>query len=206
MSKDSIKPEVFITSFDDKQVIDYINQLNNIQDVLGTQQPILLHISSHGGSAYGLIMLYEHLISMGNPIVTYTTSKAISAGAFLLAMAGNPGMRYASPNATILVHEMQSATDGDMKEMEQQMSSIKALNDTILTIFAKSIGLKTAKDVRTLIRNKSVGHDLSLNAYEAKTLKIVDHVAYLKVAPLVTYNILQINPEEPTKKKSSKKT
>ena len=152
----SLKPELFITSFDEKQVREYMSQLTNTQDVFGPQQPIMLHIDNYGGSAFGLIMLYEHIVSLGNPIITYTTSKAMSAGAFLLSIAGTPGMRFASPNSTIMVHEIQSAVfPDDIKELEENMKNIKALNEKILTIFAKAVGLRTAKDVRALIKARN---------------------------------------------------
>lgn len=199
-----LKPEIIVSSFTEKEIHNYIDKLNEIQHTFGPHQGILVHIDSYGGEAYGLIMLYEHLISMGNPIATYTTSKAISAGAFLLAMAGHKGMRFASPNATILVHEIQAMTWGDMKEMEQQMGSITVLNEKILTIFAKCIGLKSAAEVRELIKARSVGHDLTLTAQEAKQLNIVDEVAYVRMNAVMRFD-LEVAPQKmPAKAKKTK--
>jgi len=204
--KDSLKPEIYISSFNEKDVRDYIDKLNTLEEAFGYTQPILIHIDSFGGSVYGLIMLYEHLVSMGNPIVTYTTSKAMSAGAFLLSMAGTPGMRYASPNASIMIHELQSAVfPDDLKNIENNVDNLKKINDNILGILAKSMGLRSAKDIRNLIKEKSVGHDLNLSAKEAKELNMIDHVGYVKIMPVVAYNIVQLNPEDVALKNKSTK-
>jgi ATP-dependent protease ClpP protease subunit len=193
----NIKPEVTISSFSEKDVKIYIEDLENIQSAFGPSQPLLLKIDSFGGSAYGFIMLYEYLITLENPIVTYTTSKAISAGALLLSIAGTSGLRFASPHSSILVHELQSALfPDDIKNLENNLDNIKRLNETIMGLMAKSMGLKTAKDVRNLIKERSTGHDLNLTAYEAKELGIIDEVAYIKLSPVVAYNVIQSLPEE----------
>lgn len=199
------RPEIVVSSFCDKEVHGYIERLEEIQQAFGPQQPILVHIDSYGGEVFGLFMLYEHLISMGNPILTYTSSKAMSAGCYLLAMAGTPGMRFASPNSTIMIHEIQSGAFGDMKELEQQMGSLTVLNDRLLGLFAKSIGLKSAGEVRSLIKSKSVGHDLTLTPQEAKELKIIDEIAYIKVHPIMKFDFEVMMPKQDRKKKGNKK-
>jgi len=73
------------------------------------------------------------------------------------------------------------------------------------------MGLKGAKDIRELIKNKSIGHDLMVTSQEAKELGIIDKVCYVKLGPVFGYNIhlsddVQISPEElPVKKKRTRK-
>lgn len=196
--KEALKPELVISSFNDKDVRDYIEKLDAIQETFGPEQPIVLHIDSYGGSAYGLINLYEYLVASDAKFITYTTSKAMSAGAFLLAMGAKKGYRYASPNSTILVHEMQGGIpDGDIKDIETNVEAIKSINTKILDIFAKTIGKNNAQDVRDFIKKNSIGNDLNLSAQQAKDLGIVDHVCYLKIIPSLVFNVLELRTQNP---------
>jgi ATP-dependent Clp protease protease subunit len=185
-----LRPEITVVSFNDAEVIAYINHLKLIVDQYGPNQPIVLNISSFGGSIYGLSHLYEYLQSLSNPIVTYTSSKAMSAGAILLSAAGYKGMRYASPNASIMIHEVQGGFwPDDIKNLEDNMDSLKQDNERWMTILAKSMGLKTAKDIRDLIKAKSVGHDLTLSSKQAKEIGLIDKVCYIKLESVFGYNI-----------------
>lgn len=185
-----LKPEVIISSFDDKSVVDYTKKLEEIQEQFGPDQPVLLNISSFGGSVYGLGYLYEYLQTMSNPICTYTASKAMSAGAILLSAGGDKGMRYASPNASIMLHEIQGGVwPDDIKNLENNIESLKQDNEKWMTILAKSMGLRRGKDIRDLIKNKSIGHDLMLTANQAKELGLIDKVCYIKLGAVYVYNI-----------------
>ena len=193
MKDEAKKPELHVSSFSDEKVKGYIETLEEIQQNFGNQQPILVKIASYGGSIYGFWALYEHLVLMGSPIITYTSSHAMSAGCFLLATAAKKGNRFASPNASIMLHEIQSGFGGDVKDIEDQASFLKVENDKLLKLFAKSVGLASAKDVRDMIKQNANGHDLNMTAAKAKQLGIVDHVSYLKLSPpVIGYNIIQV--------------
>lgn len=206
-----IKPQVLVTSFDDKSVVDYIRQLEEIVEQFGPDQTILLHISSFGGSVYGLGMLYEFIQTIQNPIATYTTSKAMSAGAILLSAGGTKGMRFASPSASIMIHEVQGGVwPDDIKNLENNIESLKQDNEKWMTILAKSMGLKNGKDIRQLIKDKSIGHDLMLTAKQAKDLNIIDKVCYVKLGVVFGYNLhtsedLTIVPPPETQQKKKPK-
>lgn len=189
-SMQPLKPEILITSFDDKAVIEYIRKLDEIQEQFGPDQTILLNISSFGGSIYGLSMLYEHLRVTRNPIATYTASKAMSAGAILLSAGGNKGMRFASPNSSIMIHEVQGGVwPDDIKNLENNIESLKQDNERWMTILAKSMGLRNGKEIRELIKNRSIGHDLMLTAKQAKDLNLIDRVCYVKLGVVYGYNL-----------------
>lgn len=185
-----VKPEVLISTFDDKAVVEYIRKIEEIQDNFGPGQPILLNIASFGGSIYGLGMLYEYLQTVPNQIATYTSSKAMSAGAILLAAGGTKGMRFASPHSSIMIHEIQGGPwPDDIKNLESSIESLKKDNEKWMTILAKSMGLKNGKDIRELIKAQSVGHDLMLTSRQAKELGIIDKVCYVKLGAVYGYNI-----------------
>lgn len=209
MAAQAVKPELMITAFTDVAVMRYIERLKEITEHFGPNQPIILHISSYGGSVYGLTLLYEFLKTLSNPIVTYTSSKAMSAGAILLAAGGSPGMRFASPNSSIMIHEVQGGLwPDDIKNQEDNMEVLKKDNERWMTILAKSMGLKNAKDIRALIKERSIGHDLSLTAKEALDLKVIDRVCYVRLEQVYGFNIhttADLSEPTPVKKTSKRK-
>jgi ATP-dependent protease ClpP protease subunit len=194
MEEQQKKPKVIVTSFNEKAILDVIGSLEVIETSYPHNQPVLVQVDSYGGSADGLAMIYDKLKSMDNPIMTYTSSKAMSAGAILLSTAASPNMRLASPEATIMIHEIQSGAGGDIKDMEDQMILNKVINDRWMKILAKSMGLKSAADIRTLIKKKAIGHDVYLTAQQAMQLKLIDGIGSIRMAPFFGWGFTVIKP------------
>lgn len=195
MDETQKKPKVIVTHFSEKAVGEVIKDLENIEHLYNPNQPILVQIDSYGGPVDGLSMLYDKLKSMDNPIMTYTSSKAMSAGAILLATAATKHMRMASPEAVIMIHEIQSGAGGDIKDIEDQMVLNKIINDRWMKILAKSMGLKNASDIRALIKKKAIGHDIYLTAQEAYKLNLIDAVGSIKMVPFYGWNFLATKAE-----------
>jgi len=187
-----IRPKLTIRKFSEDAINSYMEKLDDIEYSYPSDQEILIHIDSYGGPVYGLFMLLDRLEIMSNPIVTYTSSKAMSAGAFLLAIAGNKGSRFASKDASILIHEVQTGAIGDIKDVEDSINHSKALNNRLLDKFAKAIGKKNAAQIREMIKSKVEGHDLTITAEDAKKLGIIDEVCSINIQPYKHWNIVKI--------------
>jgi ATP-dependent Clp endopeptidase proteolytic subunit ClpP len=184
------KPEIIIRSFSGDAVDEYLEKLENITNEIPSSQPILLIIDSPGGRVEGLACLYEALQAIHNPIATYTRSQAMSAGAILLSAAGTPGLRFASPNSVIMLHEMQTGVGGNMKEIRSRVDYIEDLNEKWMKILAVSMGLKNTNEFRQLlVDNCEDGMDLYLTAEEAKELGVVDCVSYLTLSCAVSWEL-----------------
>jgi ATP-dependent Clp protease protease subunit len=186
------KPKVLITKFSEEAIAKAIQSLETIEICFPPTQPVLIHIDSYGGAVDGLSMLYDKLTSMKNPIMTYTSSKAMSAGAILLATAGTKGMRMASPQATIMIHEIQAGAVGDIKDMEDQMVLCKVLNDRWMKILAKSMNLQGVSAIRALIKKKAIGHDVYLTADQAVKLGVIDVVGSITMTPFSGWNFVVV--------------
>lgn len=198
------RPELTITSFDEKEANEFVEKLSYISATYGPEQAIIVRVDSYGGNMHGLANIYEHLKATKNPIITYCTSKAMSAGAIILATAGSPGMRFATPTASIMLHEVSAGAFGHVQDMEVDMDMTRAMNVKWMGILAKSMGLNSIQDIRDLISKRATGRDLYLTAEEAKELKIIDDVASLDICPIIGYNIT-VNSLSPQKKGKSKK-
>lgn len=186
------KPQVTIHSFNENAVKEFNKQMDEIESKYGPEQPIIVHIDSYGGAVHGLSVMYDRLMGMQNTIVTYTSSKAMSAGAMLLSAAGTPGARFASPEASIMVHEISAGAFGDIKDIEDQAKYIRTINQKWMTILAKSMGLKSHKDIRKLISKQAIGQDVHLTAHQAKSLGLIDEVASIKLQPFYGWEVLKV--------------
>lgn len=74
-------------------------------------KPITLYINSPGGSVNAGFGIYDTMNNISCPVHTVAIGMAASMGAFLLS-AGEPGHRYALPNATIMIHQPNRGGDG----------------------------------------------------------------------------------------------
>lgn len=175
------KPQVLITKFDDDGIASILEKLDEIESLYPPTQTVLIHIDSYGGAVKGMSLLYDRIITMPHQICTYTSGMAMSAGAILLATVGTPGLRYASPEANILIHELQVFSGGDIKDVEDRTIYHKQMNQRWMTILAKSMGLKDHRDVRRLIKEKAIGQDIYLSAQQAKNLGVIDEVAHIRL-------------------------
>jgi len=177
------KPVIMIEKFDSKSVSDIMGQIDNIEQTYNSDQPIILHINSYGGSVHGMAVIYNRVKTLKNPIVTYTSSKAMSAGAILLSTLGGKNMRFAAPGSTIMVHEISAGSVGDIKDIEDTTRYLRQINQTWMTRLAKSMGLKNDREVRKLIDEHAIGHDIYLTANKAKKLGLVDEVCNITLQP-----------------------
>ena len=181
-----IQPKIYVTDFEVEQCLAIAERLDEIVQLYGPEQPIVIHIESPGGCAKGLFILLDALNSVPNPVYTYSTGLAASAG-FVLLVAGNRngGHRIVGENADLMLHGTQLGVRGvlDLNDMEEIVRSTRVYNDRVLNIVARAIGLDSIEALEELVRSKTKSHDLNLTAQEAKDLKMIDVIGALKLVP-----------------------
>ena len=91
-------------------------------------QPIKLFINSFGGSVYDAWSLIDIMLRSETPIYTYCTGYAMSAG-LLIFLAGHE--RYATPNATLLYHQLSANNWGKYLDLEQNLEEYRRLQEDI---------------------------------------------------------------------------
>ena len=100
------------------------------------QRIIPIIIDSWGGDCYSLLRMLDLIAAVqqrGYTVATIASGKAMSCGAILLA-AGSQGFRYATPDATILIHEVSSMTYGKSSEVVVEASQVQALTTRLYAI------------------------------------------------------------------------
>jgi ATP-dependent Clp protease, protease subunit len=174
INQSAIKKPIVINvgSITEEGASSFVSQMEEAQ--LTGQTVIPIFISSYGGSVYALIEMIDAIKKSKIPVATIAVGKAMSAGAVLLAM-GNDGMRYAAPNATIMIHEISAGTSGKLGDMLASVDEAKRLNDLVFKIMAKNIGKHSDYFIK-LIASKTRA-DWFMTSQEALSIGLIDKIS-----------------------------
>ena len=140
------------------------------------KKDIFLYINSPGGVVTAGMAIHDTMQYIRPRVGTICVGQAASMGAFLLA-AGEPGMRYATTNARIMIHQPSGGAQGMASDIEIQAKEILRMRQRLNELLAKYTG----KPVDVI--EKAVDRDKFLEADEAKEFGLVDEVFDKRPAP-----------------------
>lgn len=130
---------------------------------------VIMYINSHGGSADALIAIIDTMNYIKSDISTVCFGSASSAAACLLAM-GTPGKRFALGNSRIMLHQVSTAAQGHISDIEISVREAQHVNDLMISEIARITG-KTKNKVK-----KDLDRDYYMSADEAKKYGLIDEV------------------------------
>jgi ATP-dependent Clp protease, protease subunit len=133
-------------------------------------KPIRLYINSPGGQVYAGMAIYDTMQQIECPVSTVAVGFTASFGTVLLA-AGEPGMRFALPNATIHMHQPLGGAQGQATDIQIQAREILRLRSSINQILSNHTKQPLSKIEEDLDR------DLYMDAHQAKTYGLVDQIS-----------------------------
>jgi ATP-dependent Clp protease protease subunit len=128
-----------------------------------------LYINSPGGVVTAGMAIYDTMQYIKTKVSTICLGQAASMGAVLLA-AGEPGRRYALPNARIMIHQPLGGAQGQATDIEiqtREILRIKRILNGILSHHTKQPLKKIEKDT---------DRDFFMDAYEAVKYGLIDEV------------------------------
>lgn len=103
------------------------------------KKEISIYINSPGGSVTSGLAIYDTIQFISCPVATLCMGQAASMGALLLA-AGAKGMRYALPNARIMIHQPMGGFQGQASDIEIHAKEILYLRAKLNEIMARHTG------------------------------------------------------------------
>lgn len=130
---------------------------------------IYMYINSPGGVVTSGMSIYDTMQYIRPKISTLCIGQAASMGSLLLA-AGEPGCRYAVPNARIMIHQPSGGFQGQATDIEIHAQEILDLKARLNRVYVKHTGQKLA----TI--EKSMERDNFLNVEAAKKFGIIDQI------------------------------
>ncbi|MEC4020651.1 ClpP family protease [Streptomyces sp. H27-D2] len=100
---------------------------------------ISLYINSPGGSVTAGLAIYDTMRLIPNDVSTLAMGFAASMGQFLLSV-GEPGKRYALPNARIMMHQPSAGIGGTTADIAIQAENLEFTKKAIERITAEHTG------------------------------------------------------------------
>lgn len=133
------------------------------------KKEIALYINSPGGVVTSGMAIYDTMQFIRPPVSTLCIGQAASMGSLLLC-AGEPGMRFATPNARIMVHQPSGGFSGQASDIERHAQDIIKLKRRLNEIYVKHTGQNIETIERTLDR------DHFMTADESQEFGLIDKV------------------------------
>ncbi len=142
------------------------------------QKIIPVVIDSYGGQVYSLMSMISAIEAAELPVATIVEGKAMSCGAVLLSF-GEQGMRFADPNATVMIHDVSSGGHGKIEELKADVKEAERLDEKIFTMMARNCGKKDDYFKKKVFTKKHA--DWFMDAQEAKKHGLVNHLRLPKL-------------------------
>jgi ATP-dependent Clp protease, protease subunit len=133
------------------------------------KKEIAIYINSPGGVVTSGMAIYDTIQFVKPAISTLCIGQAASMGSLLLC-AGEKGMRFALPNARIMLHQPSGGFQGQASDIERHAEDIIKMKRRLQEVYVKHTGQDYETVERTLDR------DFFMNAEQAKEFGIVDQV------------------------------
>ncbi|MHB2165885.1 ATP-dependent Clp protease proteolytic subunit [Alsobacter sp. R-9] len=133
------------------------------------KKEISIYINSPGGIVTSGLAIYDTMQFIRPPVSTLCVGQAASMGSLLLA-AGEAGMRFALPNARIMVHQPSGGYQGQVTDILIHAREVEGLKRRLNEIYEKHTG----KDYKAI--EEALERDNFMTAEGAKAFGIVDQV------------------------------
>jgi ATP-dependent Clp protease, protease subunit len=160
---------VFVTGPIEDHVASLITAQLLFLEAENPKKEISIYINSPGGVVTSGMAIYDTMQFIRPPIATLCIGQAASMGSLLLA-AGEKGMRYALPNARILLHQPSGGFQGQASDIERHAEDMIKMKRRLNDIYVRHTGQEYSTIERTLDR------DFFMSAEDAKAFGIVDEV------------------------------
>jgi ATP-dependent Clp protease protease subunit len=160
---------IFVTG----PIEDYVASLITAQllflEAENPKKEISMYINSPGGIVTSGMAIYDTMQFIRPPVATLCIGQAASMGSLLLC-AGEKGMRYALPNARIMLHQPSGGFQGQASDIERHAEDIIKMKRRLNEIYERHTGQDYAMIEKTLDR------DYFMTAEDARKFGIIDEV------------------------------
>ncbi|MGA0562265.1 ATP-dependent Clp endopeptidase proteolytic subunit ClpP [Ancylobacter sp. VNQ12] len=133
------------------------------------KKEISMYINSPGGVVTSGLAIYDTMQFIKPAVSTLCIGQAASMGSLLLT-AGEKGLRFALPNARIMVHQPSGGFQGQVTDIMLHAKEIMSLKQRLNEIYVKHTGqpLKSVED--------ALERDNFMTSEAAKSFGLIDNV------------------------------
>ncbi|GFO81935.1 ATP-dependent Clp protease proteolytic subunit [Methyloceanibacter sp.] len=160
---------IFVTGPIEDHVASLITAQLLFLEAENPKKEISMYINSPGGVVTSGMAIYDTMQFVRPPVSTLCIGQAASMGSLLLC-AGEKGMRYALPNARIMLHQPSGGFQGQASDIERHAEDIIKMKRRLNEIYVHHTG----KDYDTI--EQTLDRDFFFTAEEARKFGLVDEV------------------------------
>lgn len=128
-----------------------------------------LYINSPGGSVLDGLAIIDTMQCIRAPVSTVCVGQAASMAAWILA-AGAKGVRFAAPNAEVMIHQVAAAFAGQTTDIRIYTQRMMRLQERLVHMLAQWTGQPVERI------QKDMEHEFFMTAEEAKAYGLVDAI------------------------------
>ena len=125
------------------------------------KKEIAIYINSPGGVVTAGLAIYDTMQFIRSPISTLCVGQAASMGSLLLA-AGKKGMRFALPNARVMLHQPSGGFQGQATDIMLHAQEILNIKKRLNEIYVKHTGQPLKKIEDALERDYFLTADMAV--------------------------------------------
>lgn len=133
------------------------------------KKEISMYINSPGGVVTAGMAIYDTMQYISCPVSTICIGMAASMGSLLLT-AGEPGQRFATPNARIMVHQPSGGFRGQASDIERHAADIMKIKRRLNEIYVHHTG-RTYEEIEA-----ALDRDNFMSAQEGLEFGLIDKV------------------------------
>lgn len=160
---------IFLTGGIDDGVAALITAQLLFLEAENPSKEISIYINSPGGIVTSGLAIYDTMQYIKPGVSTLCIGQAASMGSLLLA-AGSKDLRFALPNARVMLHQPSGGAQGQASDIEIHAREILAMRERLNNIYVEHTG----QDLETI--KQALDRDNFLTADDAKGFGIVDDV------------------------------
>lgn len=134
---------------------------------------ISMYINSPGGDVSAGWAIMDTMQYIKSPVSTIGMGLVASMGSVLLA-AGEKGKRFVLPNTQVMIHQPMAGTQGQITDMEIQLSQFQKNKKSLVKQMAEFTGRKEKEVFDAMER------DNWMNPSEAKEFGLIDNILVRK--------------------------
>tara|TARA_R110000851_G_scaffold25240_16_gene72958 strand:- start:129 stop:743 length:615 start_codon:yes stop_codon:yes gene_type:complete len=157
------------------------------------QSVIPIVIDSYGGQVYSLMSMISAINASEIPVATIVEGKAMSCGVILFS-CGTEGLRFITPEATLMIHDVSSGAFGKNEEIQASARETKRLNNKIYEILADNC--KKPRDYFTKEVRRRGQADWFVTPNKAKKMGLADVIGMPKLLVNIKVDIDLAVPEQ----------
>lgn len=138
------------------------------------EKDIYMYINSPGGVITSGMAIYDTMQYIQPKVATFCIGQACSMGSMLLT-AGEHGMRYALPNARVMIHQPLGGYRGQATDIEIHAKEILRTKHHMNLLYVQHTG-RSLQEIEA-----NVERDNFMSASEAKKFGLIDEIVEKKV-------------------------